>query len=440
MRIFVELASAYAEHVSENRPNFMKRLVTFMAAALAAVSLSAQKKGLETFLTDSIDTPEELLEHIENLPNIEVGKGITFRPKNDSYEMTIRFRMQNMVGLHFNDGFDLKETEAQIKRLRLRFDGYIFSPKFIYSIQLGFSGYDAKNRENGQVNIIRDAIVYYRPSPDWNIGFGQTKLKTNRARINSSSALQFVDRSIVNSEFGGDRDFGFFGEYHYGSYDGFALAALASVTMGEGRNWSSSSTDGLDYTGRVEIFPFGRFHAKGEYTEGDTEYEERVKLMVAGGYSFNHNASLVQSFKGDMLPDGATRNIGSYYADIVLKYRGFAFNADYMGRHLPCGGSPVFDESGTFVYTGCGVNVQASYLFDRKWEIALRNSTMLPDKAVQGAAGYRTWNQSTIGVTRYIIGHSLKVQMDVSYNCMDRLVASPLNDRWSLRFQVELGL
>ena len=183
----------------------MKRLVTFMAAALAAVSLSAQKKGLETFLTDSIDTPEELLEHIENLPNIEVGKGITFRPKNDSYEMTIRFRMQNMVGLHFNDGFDLKETEAQIKRLRLRFDGYIFSPKFIYSIQLGFSGYDAKNRENGQVNIIRDAIVYYRPSPDWNIGFGQTKLKTNRARINSSSALQFVDRSIVNSEFGGDR-------------------------------------------------------------------------------------------------------------------------------------------------------------------------------------------------------------------------------------------
>ena len=115
--------------------------------------------------------------------------------------MTIRFRMQNMVGLHFNDSFGLSETEAQIKRLRLRFDGYLFSPKFIYSIQLGFSGYDAENRPNGEVNIIRDAIVYYRPNPDWNLGFGQTKLKTNRARINSSSALQFVDRSIVNSEF-----------------------------------------------------------------------------------------------------------------------------------------------------------------------------------------------------------------------------------------------
>lgn len=96
--------------------------------------------------------------------------------------------------------------------------------------------------------------------------------------------------------------------------------------------------------------------------------------------------------------------------------------------------------SDTFIYTGSGLNVQASYLFDRKWEIALRNSTMMPDKAVQTIAGYRTWNQSTVGVTRYIIGHSLKVQLDLSYNYRDQFVSSPLNDRWSLRFQVELGL
>ena len=419
----------------------MKRLTAIIAAAVfSAVTVSAQTSRLETFLADSLDHTQELLEQLENLPNIEVGKGITFRPKDNSYELTIRFRMQNMVGLHFNDKFSLSETEAQIKRLRLRFDGYLFSPKFIYSIQLGFSPYDAENRPNGQMNIIRDAIVYFRPNSDWNLGFGQTKLKTNRARINSSSALQFVDRSIVNSEFGGDRDFGFFGEYHYGTHEGFALAALASVTMGEGRNWGSSDVAGLDYTGRLELFPFGRFHAKGEYTEGDTEYEERVKLMIAGGYSFNHNAVLTQGFKGDMLPDGTSRNIGSYYADLVLKYRGFAFNADYMGRHLPGSGNPLFGDNGTFIYTGCGVNVQASYLFDRKWEVALRNSTMMPDERVSPLLGYRTWNQSTIGVTRYIIGHSLKVQLDLSYNYRDQFTPAPLDDRWSLRFQVELGL
>lgn len=422
----------------------MRRQTVILAAAFLALvsgtSANAQASRIETFLADSIDHTEELLEQLENLPNIEVGKGITFRPKNDSYEMTIRFRMQNMVGMHFNDRFGLTETEAQIKRLRLRFDGYIFSPKFIYSIQLGFTGYDAEHRPGDKVNIVRDAIVYYRPTPDWNLGFGQTKLKANRARINSSSALQFVDRSIVNSEFGGDRDFGFFGEYHYGSYDGFALAALASVTLGEGRNWNSTATDGFDYTGRLELFPFGRFHSKGEYTEGDTYYEESVRLMVAGGYSFNHNAILSQGFKGDLLPDGSSRDLGSYYADIVLKYRGFAFNADYMGRHLFGSESPLFPGSGTFIYTGSGVNAQFSYLFDGKWEIAARNSTMFPDSRIHSHLGYSLWNQTTLGVTRYIIGHSLKVQLDVSYNHLDRLVPSPVDDRWSLRFQVELGL
>ena len=422
----------------------MRRQTTILAAAfltmVSCIQANAQASRIETFLADSIDHTEELLEQLENLPNIEVGKGITFRPKNDSYEMTIRFRMQNMVGMHFNDRFGLTETEAQIKRLRLRFDGYVFSPKFIYSIQLGFTGYDAEHRPVDKVNIVRDAIVYYRPTPDWNLGFGQTKLKANRARINSSSALQFVDRSIVNSEFGGDRDFGFFGEYHYGSYDGFALAALASVTLGEGRNWNSTATDGFDYTGRLELFPFGRFHSKGEYTEGDTYYEESVRLMVAGGYSFNHNAILSQGFKGDLLPDGSSRDLGSYYADIVLKYRGFAFNADYMGRHLFGNESPLFPGSGTFIYTGSGVNAQFSYLFDGKWEIAARNSTMFPDSRIHSHLGYSLWNQTTLGVTRYIIGHSLKVQLDVSYNHLDRLVPSPVDDRWSLRFQVELGL
>ena len=422
----------------------MRRQTVILAAAfltmVSCIQANAQASRIETFLADSIDHTEELLEQLENLPNIEVGKGITFRPKNNSYEMTIRFRMQNMVGMHFNDRFGLTETEAQIKRLRLRFDGYIFSPKFIYSIQLGFTGYDAEHRPGDKVNIVRDAIVYYRPTPDWNLGFGQTKLKANRARINSSSALQFVDMSIVNSEFGGDRDFGFFGEYHYGSYDGFALAALASVTLGEGRNWNSTATDGFDYTGRLELFPFGRFHSKGEYTEGDTYYEESVRLMVAGGYSFNHNAILSQGFKGDLLPDGSSRDLGSYYADIVLKYRGFAFNADYMGRHLFGSESPLFPGSGTFIYTGSGVNAQFSYLFDGKWEIAARNSTMFPDSRIHSHLGYSLWNQTTFGVTRYIIGHSLKVQLDVSYNHLDRLVPSPVDDRWSLRFQVELGL
>ena len=396
----------------------MKRPATVIATAfIAAFAASAQTTGqIEAFLTDSIDNGrQEILEQLANMPNIEVGKGVTFRPKNDSYEMTLRFRMQNMLGLHFDDRFGLSETEAQIKRLRLRFDGYIFSPKFVYSIQLGFSSYDAEPIPNGNMNLIRDAVVYFVPNSSWNIGFGQTKVKANRARVNSSSALQFVDRSIVNSEFGGDRDIGFFGEYYYGDHDSFALAAKASVTLGEGRNWNASS----------------------EYIEGDLEYEETPKLMLGMGYTFNNKAQRVQGWKGAIISGGQTRDIGSYYADMVFKYRGFALTADYLGRHL-------FNQSAVIsgnqhIYTGSGLNVQGSYLFDSKWELAARNSTMFPDGEIQPLIGYSMWNQSTIGLTRYIIGHSLKVQLDVSYNYMKDAPVAP-SDRWSIRFQVELGL
>ena len=71
--------------------------------------------------------------------------------------------------------------------------------------------------------------------------------------------------------------------------------------------------------------------------------------------------------------------------------------------------------------------------------MALRNSTLFPEEKVQPLAGYRNWNQTTLGVTRYIIGHSLKVQADMSYNTRSRS-ADPNYNRWEIRFQLELGL
>ena len=145
---------------------------------------AAQKRNLRTEII-AADSTGELLAQLRNMPNIEIGKGITFRPKNDWFELTMRFRMQNLLALSFDDDFTLTKTEARVKRLRLRFDGYIYSPKLVYSVQLGFTSYDTEPLPGGDMNIVRDAIVYYVPNATWNIGFGQTKIKANRARINS---------------------------------------------------------------------------------------------------------------------------------------------------------------------------------------------------------------------------------------------------------------
>ncbi len=391
---------------------------------------------LDSLLTEE-EQSEEMLEHLRNMPNIEVGKGISFEPQNKLYKMTMRFRMQNMLAFDFDDDFSHTDTEARVKRLRLRFDGYIFSPKLLYSIQLGFTPYDAKDIPNGNVNIVRDAMVYYMPNDHLSLGFGQTKIKANRARVNSSSALQFVDRSIVNSEFNLDRDFGFFAEYYKPLFNDFNMALKGSITLGEGRNWSTSDKGGFAYTGRVELFPLGRFKALGDVVEGDFEREEKVKFLIAGAYSFNNNTTRLQGQNGEYIPNDEMRNLHSYFVDFILKYNGFAFYTDFMGRKTD---NPLFTgDPSTCIYTGNGLNIQTSYLFPKNWEIALRNSTLFPDKKVQPLVGYKNYNQTTIGVTRYLIGHSLKVQADASYNHQAN-PADPTYNRWEFRFQVELGL
>lgn len=411
-----------------------KKIIATLLLCAGSVCAYAQQE--ETTFETSAGNEAELLEKLRNMPNIEVGKGITFQPKNKQYKMTMRFRMQNLLAMDFDDNFSLQETQARVKRLRLRFDGYIFSPKLLYSIQLGFTPYDSKVLPNGNQNIVRDAMIYYMPNANWNIGFGQTKIKANRARVNSSSALQFVDRSIVNSEFNLDRDFGLFGEFYKPLIGDFNMAAKASITLGEGRNWSSSKQSGFAYTGRLELYPFGRFKSLGEVAEGDFERESNVKVMLAGAYSYNDKATRLQGQNGAIMPNGETRDLHAYFVDFILKYQGFAFYTDFMGRSTS---QPLFNnEASPCVYKGNGVNVQTSYLFPSNWEIALRNSTLLPAKEVQPIVGYKNYNQTTLAVTKYLIGHSLKIQADASYNTK-RASVEPY-DRWQLRFQVELGL
>ena len=435
------LTAATGLRAQEERSLFRKTVFTVNGASQTdsdSLEVAHQEYPADSIaaLADAEHSDEELLELLRMMPNIEIGKGITFQPRSKWYSMTLRFRMQNMVGLSFDRDFSLTQTEARVKRLRLRFDGYIYSPKLVYSIQLGFTPYDTKELPNGNTNIVRDAIVYYVPNAHWNIGFGQTKIKANRARVNSSSALQFVDRSIVNSEFNLDRDFGFFGEYNGRIGKRFRLSAKGSITLGEGRNWSTSSDGGLAYTGRLELYPLGRFKSKGDVIEGDFEYDEQVRILLAGAYSYNSRAVRIQGQNGALMPEGEHRNLGAYFFDFILKYRGFAFYTDFMGRTCD---TPLFDgNEGIFVYTGKGLNLQTSYLIKQKWEIALRNSTMFPDGEVQSLAG-RRWNQTTIGVTRYLIGHSLKLQADASYNHQSGAL-NPNYNRWEIRFQVELGL
>ena len=128
----------------------------------------------------------------------EPNKGLVVQ-KDTLFKMTVRFRMQNRFALISEGGDDLAigATDIRVRRMRLRFDGYVISPKIQYKVQLGFSKADMDLIETTTTQPIRDAIGFYVPNKHWSIGLGQAKLPGNRQREVSSGALQLPDRSIV---------------------------------------------------------------------------------------------------------------------------------------------------------------------------------------------------------------------------------------------------
>ncbi|RZJ24248.1 MAG: porin, partial [Flavobacterium sp.] len=180
---------------------------------------------------------------IASLPYYSYGKGLGITTPDSLFQLNMRVRMQNRVTYYENEGQD-GFFEAQVRRLRLRFDGFVANPKFLYVIQLSFGAGDVGSVKPGEnLNVIRDAMFYYRPNKHWQLGFGVTKLPGTRQTVNSSGALQLTDRSINNFKFGVDRDFGF----HFANLNEFdnkfSYNFKGAVTLGEGRNWTTNTSN-----------------------------------------------------------------------------------------------------------------------------------------------------------------------------------------------------
>lgn len=374
---------------------------------------------------------------IDALPYYSFGKGVGITSPDSLFQFNIRFRMQNRATFDFEED-EKSEISAQIRRLRLRFDGYVGNPKFTYAIQLSFASEDVGVIKDGEhLQIIRDAIIFYRPNNEWSIGFGQTKLPGNRQRINSSGALQLTDRSINNSRFNIDRDFGLQVYYLKNKKDAFGYEIKTAISTGEGRNWVESSENKMAYTGKIELFPFGNFTDGGAYFEGDIKREAKPKLMLSGTYHFNHGATKTQGQRGSKLFE--PKDITSVFIDGIAKYNGWAFQSAYMIRNTkdPITYNPDENSEFNYVIAGNGFDSQLSYIFNNNIELIGRYSVSNPKKEINYLLPETT--QYSFGINKYIWEHSLKLQAEVTHE-QNSLPATDTHKSWYLRFQVELGI
>ena len=336
------------------------------------------------------------------------GKGIfNVLAEDSSWSSKVAFRFQTRYDGYYDFADSTYTDRAYVRRARIKGHGYAFSPRLKYKFE-----YDVHN------GFVLDAVIKWNFAGNWTVWFGQTKLPGNIERVFSSQKMQLVDRSLLNSKFTLDRDAGGQLRHHFKIGNTFLVREIFAFSQGEGLNQKPESS-GHGYTGRIELLPFGNFTKKGDYFASDLKREETPKLMLSATYDYNQKAMRTRGQMGDFISTdllGELRDLESIFIDAHFKLKGFSFFGEYVNKVTRNGSAVLegFDADGDALaftyYTGSAINLQMGYLMKNNWEIAGRYTQVTPEKITLN----NDINQYTIGFSRYVVGHNLKVQGDIS--------------------------
>jgi hypothetical protein len=374
------------------------------------------------------------------------GEGLKFEGEN--YKLKIGYRFQNQFSNEWsvrNDDLNYVEglqTKFLIRRSRLKFSGWAVTPKLKYKAELGLSNRDLSGGNGPEYSyasrLMLDAFLEWNFYKNFSIWAGQGKMPGNRQRLVSSGNMQFVDRSLLNSKFTLDRDMGIMLKHHFKIGDHFIVKELYSLSQGEGRNLTVGNFNGFAHTFKVEFLPLGNFaQKKGEYIESDLYREPKPKLAIAFAHDINQNTVRERGQLGDFIinsnGDYVGKTLNTSFIDMIFKYKGYSFMSEFAYRTVQGNDPNVYDTDDSTVigtyYTGMAFNVETGYVLKSNWEIAGRYTMVSP----QASSGYNNENQYAIAFSKYIVGHKLKVQTDLTYrqiaNKDDKLV-------WRVQFDI----
>lgn len=365
---------------------------------------------------------------------VDFGKGISYTAKDSTFKVKFNFRMQHLYLVDYNEAAKEYTSQFLIRRSRIKFGGFALTPNLQYKVELGLSNRDISvDKEAGNTRdagrIILDAVLKYQFVKNWTLWVGQTKLPGNRERVISSANLQFVDRSLLNSRYNIDRDFGLqiHGKFEFGKA---IITSAFSLAQGEGRDITSSNFGGLGYTAHLDFLPFGQFTNKGDFIASDQEREQSPKLAIGFTFDYNDRAARqggqLGNFVTDSMGEVVENSLSTFFVDLMFKYKGFSILSEYANKSAE---KQLLDTSHGFL-TGTGFSAQAGYLFTNNWEIALRFASVRKDDDFSGISDE---DQYTFGLSKYIVGHNLKIQSDFT----QRTFPDDADGRYQFRVQVE---
>lgn len=223
-----------------------------------STSLFAFNKNEQAEIADTLSGEKDIIK--EKNKNSNIKNSLTKREITiDNGKTSFKFKYGGRIQTRF-DVSQLQEAgagtekELYFRRVRLKSDGHLFTPKLGYKVEIDVIGAQ-----------VLDAVLKWNFYKNFVLWAGQTKLRGNRERVISSQNLQFLDRSLLNSKFTLDRDIGFWLMHHFQAGNGVIREAV-SVSRGEGLSIFQDNpapiNEGLDYSARLEYLPFGNFTNK----------------------------------------------------------------------------------------------------------------------------------------------------------------------------------
>lgn len=297
-----------------------------------------------------------------------------------------------------NDDFD---GGFQVRKARLRFDGSVLNPSFLYKIEANFS------RDTGTA-VLEDAFVGYKLNSELLLIWGNIKAPMLREELIDERYQLAAERSVANSTFTQGRS-----------------QAVAAV-------WT---TENLQF---IPVFSDGARTENTDFTsplESDWALSGRVNWKVAGAWKqFDDFTSFRGSDFAAMLgiaghyqqsantndPTDVDVDVLLYTLDAQVEGNGWNVFGAFIGRHIETRALATSDTEGDEF----GAVVQGGLFLTDPDEIFGRYDVVIPDDDL---SGFDTdpFHVVTIGWNRYFAGHAAKFTLDGQVALSDFTQSSP---------------
>ncbi|WP_296316209.1 hypothetical protein [Winogradskyella sp. UBA3174] len=362
----------------------------------------------------------------KNVASFNLGSGLNFSFNEGNYQFNFGGFVTPTYSYSKVSGRDGENT-FNARNAFLILSGKAVKEKVSFLVQTDYS----------QTQPLLDAWLAYHPTENITITFGQKQtFVNNREMTYREDRLQFTDRSLLSQNLSNTgREFGVFVETKFKIGGQFGIAPMAAVTSGDGRNsFGSDSRDtdlgGLKIGGRLDLYPLGYFTEGNDLFSADLAHEETLKFVIGAAASKNTGASNANGEgHGDFFLYNANGNdnfpdYSQVYIDLLLKYKGFSFLAEYANASAEGLDLVYTDEAATqilapqqiseFLVLGDSYNLQTGYVTKSGFGFDLRYESATPEFESNLNSLLTDYSSYTLGLTKYFDNNNLKMQASVS--------------------------